>query len=130
MLLSRSDHRILSRRFLPNRTGVPSDVLLDCCGAVVLLLVALAAAAGTAVWWKIRHSIPVNLQTPPLVSLPPRDQPEALPQTAVTQGDSSSRIDAKPALRPLVTGIWHTSSADSSTRRVLSPPGTPDPRDY
>ena len=23
--------------FLPNRTGVPSDVLLDCCGAVVLL---------------------------------------------------------------------------------------------
>ena len=26
--------------FLPNRTGVPSDVLLDCCGAVVLLLIA------------------------------------------------------------------------------------------
>jgi VanZ family protein len=24
--------------FLPNRTGVSSDVLLDCCGAVVLLL--------------------------------------------------------------------------------------------
>lgn len=26
--------------FLPNRTGVPSDVLLDCCGAVALLLLA------------------------------------------------------------------------------------------
>ena len=26
--------------FLPNRTGVPSDVLLDCTGAVVLLLIA------------------------------------------------------------------------------------------
>jgi VanZ family protein len=26
--------------FLPNRTGVPADVLLDCCGAVVLLLIA------------------------------------------------------------------------------------------
>ena len=26
--------------FLPNRTGVPSDVLLDCCGALVLLLIA------------------------------------------------------------------------------------------
>jgi VanZ family protein len=26
--------------FLPNRTGIPSDVLLDCCGAVVLLLIA------------------------------------------------------------------------------------------
>ena len=26
--------------FLPNRTGVPSDVLLDCCGAVVLQLIA------------------------------------------------------------------------------------------
>jgi VanZ family protein len=24
--------------FLPNRTGVPSDVLLDCCGAIVLTL--------------------------------------------------------------------------------------------
>jgi VanZ family protein len=27
--------------FLPNRTGLPSDVLLDCCGAVVLLLLFL-----------------------------------------------------------------------------------------
>jgi len=26
--------------FLPNRTGVSADVLLDCCGAVVLLLLA------------------------------------------------------------------------------------------
>lgn len=25
--------------FLPNRTGVPSDVLLDCCGAIVLQLI-------------------------------------------------------------------------------------------
>lgn len=25
--------------FLPNRTGIPSDVLLDCCGAIVLLLI-------------------------------------------------------------------------------------------
>ena len=83
--------------------------------AVVLLLVALAAAMGTAGWWKIRHSIPVNLEPPPLVSLPPRDQPEALPQPAVTEGDSSSRMDVKPALRRLVTGIWHTSSPDSST---------------
>jgi VanZ family protein len=24
--------------FLPNRTGVPSDVVLDCCGATVLLV--------------------------------------------------------------------------------------------
>ena len=27
--------------FLPNRTGIPSDVLLDCCGAVVLLMLFL-----------------------------------------------------------------------------------------
>ena len=26
--------------FLPNRTGVPSDVVLDCCGAIVLLSLA------------------------------------------------------------------------------------------
>ena len=25
--------------FLPNRTGVPSDVLLDCCGAIVMQLI-------------------------------------------------------------------------------------------
>jgi VanZ family protein len=25
--------------FLPNRTGLPSDVLLDCCGAIVLQLI-------------------------------------------------------------------------------------------
>jgi VanZ family protein len=27
--------------FLPNRTGMPSDVLLDCCGAAVLLALCL-----------------------------------------------------------------------------------------
>jgi VanZ family protein len=30
----------LHQSFLPNRTGIPSDVLLDCGGAVVLLLLA------------------------------------------------------------------------------------------
>ena len=30
--------------FLPNRTGVPSDVLLDCCGAVMLTLLAYICA--------------------------------------------------------------------------------------
>ena len=29
--------------FLPNRTGIPSDVLLDCSGAFVLLLLACVA---------------------------------------------------------------------------------------
>lgn len=33
--------------FLPNRTGVPSDVLLDCCGAVVLTLLVY-------VWLRLR----------------------------------------------------------------------------
>ena len=28
----------LHQSFLPNRTGIPSDVILDCSGAVVLLL--------------------------------------------------------------------------------------------
>lgn len=28
----------LHQSFLPNRTGLPSDVLLDCCGAIVLQL--------------------------------------------------------------------------------------------
>lgn len=34
--------------FLPNRTGIPSDVLLDCCGAMVLqLLVYLILRIGS-----------------------------------------------------------------------------------
>jgi len=32
----------LHQSFLPNRTGIPSDVLLDCSGAVVILLLYLA----------------------------------------------------------------------------------------
>ena len=37
-LVASSDE--LHQSFLPNRTGLPSDVLLDCCGALVLLLLA------------------------------------------------------------------------------------------
>lgn len=39
--------------FLPNRTGVPSDVLLDCCGAVALQL---------AVYLYLRMRWPKRLQ--------------------------------------------------------------------
>ena len=39
-LIASSDE--FHQRFLPNRTGSPWDVLLDCCGAVVMCLVAYA----------------------------------------------------------------------------------------
>ena len=41
----------LHQSFLPNRTGLPSDVLLDCSGAVVLLLVFFSVRS---IWHRIR----------------------------------------------------------------------------
>ena len=41
----------LHQSFLPNRTGIPSDVLLDCSGAVVLLLVFFSVRS---IWHRIR----------------------------------------------------------------------------
>ena len=88
---------------------------------VVLLLVALAAALGAGLWWKLRRPVPAS-HTPPTsapISAPLQESPAALPQTTNSERDSSSgsssKADAKPLLRPLVTGIWHVSSADSST---------------
>jgi N-acetylmuramoyl-L-alanine amidase len=89
--------------------------------ALVLLLVALAVGLGAGLWWKFRRPVPPS-QRPPAsapISAPLQEPTAALPQAPNSERDSSSgsssKADAKSLLRPLVTGIWHVSSADSST---------------
>ncbi|MGA9799916.1 MAG: GAF domain-containing protein, partial [Terriglobales bacterium] len=93
---------------------------------VIVLLVALVLALGAGVWWKFRHSPAVKPQTqaptPAAASTPPvttpavlEKQPEPAPPVPAAEDDSPSTADDKSSARTLVTGIWHVSSADSST---------------
>jgi N-acetylmuramoyl-L-alanine amidase len=89
---------------------------------VLLVLVVLAAVTGAVAWWKIAHRTPPpGPATGPASSLPAITSSPAMDQTATTsqadntRTDSTHLLDPKLALRQLVTGIWHVSSADSST---------------
>jgi N-acetylmuramoyl-L-alanine amidase len=83
---------------------------------LMVLLVVLAAISGTVTWWKIIHRAPPptgSASPPASESSPATDQPTTSSQAA--ENDSPHILDPKLALRQLVTGIWHVSSADSST---------------
>ena len=95
---------------------------------ILLLLAALALALGIGLWWKFYRRAPATPQTHAAVAVaapissPLEEQSAAVPQTVNGPGpssgsssDSSSKADAKSSIRPLVTGIWHVSSADSTT---------------
>jgi N-acetylmuramoyl-L-alanine amidase len=95
---------------------------------ILLLLAALALALGIGLWWKFYRRAPATPQTHAAVAVaapissPLEEQQAAMPQTVNGPGpasgsssDSSSKTDAKASMRPLVTGIWHVSSADSTT---------------
>ena len=95
---------------------------------ILLLLAALALALGIGLWWKFYRRAPATPQTHASVAVaapissPLEEQSAAMPQTVNGPGpssgsssDSSSKADAKSSIRPLVTGIWHVSSADSTT---------------
>jgi N-acetylmuramoyl-L-alanine amidase len=85
---------------------------------VVLLLIALASALGAAVWWKFHHSAPAKPQAAaPVLATPAaaEKQPESAPPVPAVEDEPASGTDEKPSGRTLVTGIWHVSSADSST---------------
>jgi N-acetylmuramoyl-L-alanine amidase len=81
--------------------------------AVMLLVLALALALGAGVWWKFRHSSVSKPQTPPPVSAALETQPEPAPP--VPEDEPSSGTDEKHSAPTLVTGIYHVSSADSSS---------------
>jgi N-acetylmuramoyl-L-alanine amidase/putative methionine-R-sulfoxide reductase with GAF domain len=85
--------------------------------AVVLLLLALALALGAGVWWKFSHSAPAKPQAaaPVAPSAAVEKPPEPAPPVPVIEDEPSSGTDEKHSARTLVTGIWHVSSADSST---------------
>ena len=94
---------------------------------ILFLLAALALALGAGLWWKFYRRAPATPQTHATVaapvSVPLSGQSATMPQTIIGSGepspglssDSSGKADAKSSMRPLVTGIWHVSSADSST---------------
>ncbi len=84
--------------------------------AVTLLLVAVAAALGAGLWWKLRHRTATKPQpAPAVIASPAQEQPETVPQTANSEADSAPSTDDRLPLRTQITGIWHVSSADSST---------------
>jgi N-acetylmuramoyl-L-alanine amidase len=100
--------------------------------AVLLLLAALALALGIGLWWKLHRQVPATARTRDTGTVaapnssPLERQPAATSQTVIGPGpsagsssdstsDSASKMDGKSSIRPLVTGIWHVSSADSST---------------
>ncbi len=86
--------------------------------AVILLLIAVVLALGAGVWWMSRHSAPPKLQTPAPAtpsSAAVEKQPEPPPPVPPNEDESPSSTDEKHSARTMVTGIWHVSSADSST---------------
>jgi len=81
--------------------------------AVLLLALVLALALGAGVWWKFRHASVSEPQTPPPASTALEAQPEPAPP--VPEDEPSSGADEKHSAPTLVTGIFHVSSADSSS---------------
>jgi N-acetylmuramoyl-L-alanine amidase len=85
---------------------------------VILLLVALALALAAGVGWKFHRAAPAKPQTPAPVAVPPatlEKQPEPAPPVPAVEDEPPSGTDEQHSARTLVTGIWHVSSADSST---------------
>jgi len=94
---------------------------------ILLLLAALALVLGAGLW-KFYRRTPATPQTHATVAVtapissPFERQSTATPETVNGPGpssgsslDSTAKTDGKSSIRPLVTGIWHVSSADSST---------------
>ena len=93
--------------------GKKQKFTLNAAIGLLALVLALAIAAG--VWWKIRHSSAPPPQTPPPVAATVETQPEPEAAPPVPEDEPPSGTDEKHSARTLVTGIYHVSSADSST---------------
>jgi N-acetylmuramoyl-L-alanine amidase len=102
--------------------------------AVVLLIILLGAVLAAGLWWKFHHPIPVQVQAPapapaaPAVAKQPEPQPvppaptvekqaepPPAPPVPAAEEETPSTPDEKRLAPTLVTGVWHVSSADSST---------------
>jgi len=83
--------------------------------AILILLLALALASGAGLWWKSRQSSVAQPPTPPPVAAPVAAQPPPEAAPPVPEDEPSSGTDEQHSARTLVTGIYHVSSADSST---------------
>ena len=83
--------------------------------AIGLLAFVLVLAIAAGVWLKFRHSSTPPPQTPPAVPATVVTQPEPDAAPPVPEDEPTSGTDEKPSARTLVTGIYHVSSADTST---------------
>ncbi|MGH9538089.1 MAG: N-acetylmuramoyl-L-alanine amidase [Terriglobales bacterium] len=81
---------------------------------IALPLLAIGALLAAGIWWNSKH------RNAPAPVAAPQQQSQATTPAAGAAADSSSsspssNADAKGSMRPLVTGIWHVSSDNSST---------------
>jgi len=89
--------------------------------AILVLLVVLGVALLAGLWWKFGHSAgakaeaPASVPTIPLSNSDKLPDPQATPTVPVVSEDQSSATDDKHSAQTMVTGISHSSSADSST---------------
>ncbi len=83
--------------------------------AIGLLAFVLVLAIAAGVWLKFRHSSTPPPQTPPAAPTTVVTQPEPEAAPPVPEDEPTSGTDEKPSARTLVTGIYHVSSADTST---------------
>jgi N-acetylmuramoyl-L-alanine amidase len=83
--------------------------------AVGLLALVLALAVAAGVWWKLRHPAAPKAQAPPPVAATVETQSEPALAPPVPEDEPASGTDEKHSARTLVTGIFHASSADSSS---------------
>ena len=83
--------------------------------AIGLLAFVLVLAIAAGVWLKFRHSSTPPPQTPPAAPTTVVTQPEPEAAPPVPEDEPTSGTDEKPSAHTLVTGIYHVSSADTST---------------
>jgi N-acetylmuramoyl-L-alanine amidase len=82
---------------------------------VALLLVGLTAVMAAGMWWRSSHRTPTALPISLPAASPSPNPPVTSSEAAGGTIASLPSLDLKTALHPLVTGIWHVSSAGSST---------------
>jgi hypothetical protein len=82
--------------------------------ALGFLLIVLALALAAGAWWKLRQSSAPKAQAPPVAAtVETQSEPALAPP--VPEDEPAAGSDEKDSARTLVTGIYHVSSADSSS---------------
>ena len=96
----------------PQEFGNKQKSALRVALGILLIVLALALAAGA--WWKLRQSSAPKAQAPAVAAtVETRSEPALAPP--VPEDEPAAGTDEQHSARTLVTGIYHVSSADSSS---------------